>query len=247
MQDDFLKLNDDKTEFMLIGSSQQLAKVTVPRITIGGSVISPVTKARNLGVVFDSAMSLNYHVSNIVRSASFHIRNIGHIRKYLDTRVAEQIVHCFITSRLDMGNALLFSLPKQQIDRLQRIQNSAARVITLSKKSCHITPILQELHWLPVSQRIEYKILLFVFKSLMKRAPGYIDDLIEPYTPSRRLRSSFQNRLVEPISNRSWGDRSFSRAAPRLWNKLPTRVKSASTLTEFKSYLKTYLFSLAFM
>ncbi|PIK50955.1 hypothetical protein BSL78_12172 [Apostichopus japonicus] len=121
MQENFLKLNDDKTEFVLFGSRQQLSKVHVPHITIGDSDITLAASARNLGVIFDSSMSLKNHVSNIVRSASFHIRNIGRIRKYLNPRATEQIVHSFVTSRLDMGNSLLFGLPQVQIIRLKRI------------------------------------------------------------------------------------------------------------------------------
>ena len=83
-------------------------------------------------------MSLKNHVSNVVRSASFHIRNIGRIRKYLDPHATEQIVHSFVTSRLDMGNSLLFGLPQDQINRLKRIQNAAARLVTLTKKRSHI-------------------------------------------------------------------------------------------------------------
>ena len=126
---------------------------------------------------------------------------------------------------------------------LQRIQNSVARVITLTKKSSHITPILKELHWLPVSSRIQYKLLLFVYKSLTNSAPAYIDDLLVPYEPPRKLRSYNANLLIEPIANHSWGDRSFSRAAPRLWNKLPAQVKSSVSLTQFKRNLKTHLFN----
>ena len=147
-------------------------------------------------------MTLKPHISNIVRVSSFHIRNISRIRKYLN-----QIIHTFVTSRLDNGNALLYGLPQNQISRLQHIQNTAARVVTLFRKSCHITPILKELHWLPVSQRI-------VHKSFNNIAPIYISELLKVYTPSRNLRSSNMSLLKEPTSKRTWGDRSFSVTAP---------------------------------
>ena len=198
-----------KTEFVLIGSRQQLSKVNVPHITIGDSDISPATKARNLGVILDSSLCLNHHVSSIVRSAFFHIRNIGRIRKYLNPCATEQIVHSFVTSRLDMGNSLLFGLPQDQIARLQRIQNAAARLVTLTRKSSHITPVLKELHWLPVGYRIMYKLLLIVFKSLNNLAPEYITCLLKPYNPSRMLRSEKMSLLCEPRSKHSWGDRAF--------------------------------------
>ena len=129
------------------------------------------------------------------------------------------------------------------ISRLQHIQNTAARVVTLSRKSCHITPILKELHWLPVSQRIVFKLMLIVHKSVNNIAPIYISELLKVYTPSRNLRSSNMSLLKEPTSKRTWGDRSFSVAAPRLWNHLPTKLKSCHSITRFKSLLKTHLMS----
>ena len=162
MRQNFLILNDEKTEFLLFGSRQQLSKVSLPFIKIGDSQITPSSQARNLGVIFDSTRTLKPHISNIVRVSSFHIRNISQIRKYLNQSAAEQIIHAFVTSRLNNGNALLYGLTQNQISHLQHIQNTAARVVTLSRKSCRITPILKELHWLPVSQRIAFKLMLIV-------------------------------------------------------------------------------------
>ena len=141
-------------------------------------------------------MTLKPHISNIVRVSSFHIRNISRIRKYLNQSAAEQIIHAFVTSRLDNGNALFYGLPQNQISRLQHIQkNTAARVVTLYRKSCHITPILKELQWLPVSQRIVFKLMLIVHKSVNNIAPIYISELLKVYTPSRNLRSSNMSLL----------------------------------------------------
>ena len=113
MRQNFLKLNDEKTEFLLFGSRKQLSKVSLPFITIGDSQITPSSQARNVGVLFDSTMTLKPHIiSNIVRVSSFHIRNISRIRKYLNPSAAEQIIHAFVTSRLDNGNALFYGLPQ---------------------------------------------------------------------------------------------------------------------------------------
>ena len=144
-------------------------------------------------------------LSNIVRVSSFHIRNISRIRKYLNQSAAEQIIHAFVTSRLDNRNALFYGLPQNQISRLQHTQNTAAHVVTLSRKSCHITPILKELHWLLVSQRIFFKLMLIVHKSVNNIAPIYISELHKVYTPSRNLRSSNMSLLKEPTSKRTWG------------------------------------------
>ena len=228
MRQNFLKFNDEKTEFLLFGSHQQLSKVSLPFITIGDSQITPSSQARN----FISPTLFAYHHFILCR-----------IRKYLNQSAAEQIIHAFVTSRLDNGNALLYGLPQNQISRLQHIQNTAARVVTLSRKSCHITPILKELHWLPVSQRIVFNLMIIVHKSVHNIAPIYISELLKVYTPPRNLRSSNMSLLKEPTSKRTWGDRSFSVAAPRLWNHLPTELKSCHSVTRFKSLLKTHLMS----
>ena len=164
----------------------------------------------------------------------------------MSPHATKQIVHSFITNRLDMGNALLFGLPQDQIARLQRVQNSAARLVTLTRKRAHITPVLENLHWLPVGYRIVYKLLLIVFKALNNLAPDYISHLLTPYEPPRLLRSSNKSLLCEPRSNRSWGDRAFSVAAPRLWNNLPDNLKSCTSLDQFKSLLKTHLMEKAY-
>ena len=111
------------------------------------------------------------------------------------------------------------------------IRNTAACVVTLPRKSCHITPILKELH------------LLIVHKSFNNIAPIYISELLKVYTPSRNLRSSNMSLLKEPTSKRTWGGRSFSVAAPRLWNHLPTKLESCQSITRFKSLLKSHLMS----
>ena len=126
---------------MLIGSRQQLDKISVKSVQIGDSLVQPVQKVRNLGVMMDSSLTLHSHVSSIVKSSSYHIRNFGRIRKYLTTKATEQLVHAFITSRLHMGNSLLFGLPQQEIKRLQIRQNIAARIVTLTKPREHISPV----------------------------------------------------------------------------------------------------------
>ena len=143
---------------------------------------------------------------------------------------------------------ILYGLPKYQIQRLQSVQNCAARLVKRYPKFGHISPLLFELHWLPVEHRIVFKILLLVFKSLNNLAPSYISDLLTPYIPSRSLRPSNQSLLVVPRSiQKSYGDRAFAVAAPRLWNALPISMRQPGfSLAAFKKCLKTYLFKNAF-
>ena len=155
-------------------------------------------------------------------------------------------IHSFITSRLDNNNALLYGLPANQLYHLQKIQNTAARILTFSRKSCHITPILKELHWLPINQRIIFKLLLIVYKCTNNVAPSYLTELLSKYLPTRTLHSGNMQLLKERKSNRTWGDRSFAIAAPHLWNELPLNIRTAKSIAVFKKLLKTHLMSKTF-
>lgn len=126
------------------------------------------------------------------------------------------------------------------------IQNNAARLVLQRSKSCHVTPLLQQLHWLPIEQRIKYKILLLVFKCLHNKAPVYLSSLLTIYTPPRSLRSVGQQLLHIPPSHKKYGDRSFTVSGPKLWNSLPIVIRNSPSLSCFKTSIKTYLFKEAF-
>ena len=183
------------------------------------------------------------HVTNICKNTNFHLCHIGRIRKYLTRSSAKAIVHALITSRLDNNNSLLYGLLDCEIKRLQRVQNNAARIVTRSKRREHITPVLRSLHWLPISSRIVFKILLLTFKAINGHAPSYLTDLLVPYHPARQLRSSNSGSLTVPKTKLvTYGDRSFSKGASILWNSLPQSIRASPTVSTFKSHLKTHLF-----
>ena len=134
---------------------------------------------RNLGAWFDDHITMAVRITKICTSAAFyHLYNIRRIRKYLSMDAAATHIHSFVSSRTDYCNSLLYSVPKCHIDKLQRVQNAAARIVVMQGKFCHITPVLHQLHWLPVSFRINFITLLLTSKAIHELAPSYINDLV---------------------------------------------------------------------
>ena len=158
-------LNDDKTEFLVIGTRQQLNKLNPSVLHAGDHTIDPSVNVRNLGTILDNSISMNSHINQVCKTAFYHIHNIRRISNYLSQESLKRLlVHAFVTSRLDYCNGLLYGFPKYHISKLQRVQNTAARLITNTRKYDHISPALYNLHWLPVFYRIYFKILIVTFK-----------------------------------------------------------------------------------
>ena len=194
-------------------------------------------------------MTGELQVSKICKSSYFHLRNLSCIRKYLTTNAAHTIVHAFISSRLDYCHALLYGLPTcstvscWQATARSKFCCSCCHFYT--RKFDHITPVLIDLHWLPVYYRVIFKLLLLTYKALNGLAPCYLSDLLSYRSSCCSLRSVTNNLLVEPRAKlTTYGFRSFSFAAPRLWNRLPSDIRSCSSVASFKSRLKTFLFTL---
>ena len=150
-------------------------------------------------------------------------------------------------SLLALAKSIYYGLPKHLLNRLRLIQNTAPRIVTLSKRFDHITPILFKLHWLPLNYRIHFKIFLLVYKCLNGLAPTYLSELLRYTNGPRLLRSSSQNFLAVPRTRlKTYGDRALSAAAPRLWNQLPPELRDVTSADQFRTQLKRYLFKLAY-
>ena len=244
MTENKLKLNGDKTEALLVGTHSKLSSLSVSSLQLGENSIPLADSAKNLGVVLDNTLSMKKFIAQTCQTCYCHLRRISSIRKFLSTDAATKLVTSLILSRLDYCNSLLSGLPASSILRLQRIQNSAARLILKKKKSDHVTPLLKALHWLPVSQRISFKLSLLSYKCLHKSAPSYLCDQLHLYTPSRSLRSSSDTLTfrIPRTQHITIGSRSFSAASPSTWNKLPLSVRQIPAISTFKTHLKTHLF-----
>ena len=242
MQENFLFLNDSKMEILHLSSHLRHVQ-EFPPISVNNTHTHPSKTVRNLGVVMDSHLSLRSQVNTLCQKASFALRRLGKVRRFLNKSSTEILVHAFISSILDNCNSLLAGINDRDIAKLQRIQNSAARLVSLCNKYEHITPTLQNLHWLPIKSRIKYKILLLTFKCINGSSPKYLSDLIVPYVPTKSLRSASQNLLVvKKGRTKTYGDRAFSCIAPILWNSLPHSLRSESCIHSFQTKLKSHLF-----
>ena len=160
--------------------------------------------------------------------------------------MTKSLVQTLIISRLDYCNALLYKLPSGLIQKLQRVMNIAARLIFRSPRDSSITALLKELHWLKIEDRVKFKILTLTWKSLNQLAPDYISELISVYNPTRTLRSMKSLNLHLPKTRTRYGDRSFKKAAPELWNSIPNHIREQTSFSSFKRLLKTYLFKASY-
>ena len=248
MDENKLKLNEEKTEIMPIGSKRLLTKITKTDTNIIGSKINFVYNVKNLGVYLDSDLAMNTHVLNLRRNLLFGLRMIRSLRCYISKKNCEKLVYSLIFSKLDYCNSLLYGVTAENLKKLQVVQNSAAKMILKKCKYEEATPLLKDLHWLPVQKRIEFKIATLVFKCLHELAPPYLQELLKLKSPCRNLRSSSDVLCLEiPRTKLKAGERSFYFSGPHIWNALPLEIRKAESLETFKKKLKTYYFTLYFL
>ena len=252
MSSNRLKLNSDKTQLIWLGSRQQLLKVNPDSILLGASTVRFQSSVVDLGVVLDSNLSMRDHVSRLCRTSYYQLRQLRVIRRSLTTRACTQLVLALVNSRLDYCNSLLSGITDQLLSQLQSVLRASARLVLQRRKFDPISnDIREKLHWLPIRQRIIYKLCLLVFKCLRGEAPSYLCEMLTPLSGHhhlRPLRSAAHGNLHIPRTRtRTFGPRSFSVSGPSSWNKLPDNLKNIElTLQVFKSQLKTHLFHQAY-
>jgi hypothetical protein len=240
-----LKLNPDKTEFMLIGNKCHREKFkSVFPVEILQNKIPPAAKAKNLGVYFDSDFKFEHHINNTVKVCNYFIRDIRRVRKHLNVNTATALANALVSSRLDYCNGLLYKLPKVLINKLQRVQNSLARVVTNSSKFTSSKPLLKRLHWLPVTSRISFKIATLTYKAVHSQQPPSLANLLKfKSTTNFKTRSGNHLQLQHPpVGSNNFGRRAFSYAAPSVWNSIPFSIRSANSIMSFRKQLKSFYF-----
>ena len=241
-----LKLNPDKTKFLLIGNERQWSKyLSMFPIEFLDVKSYPAKSARNLGVIFNKNFDFRSHISAICSSCIYHIRDLSCIRRHLDLHSAKLLANALVSSRLDYCKSLLSGIAEADLTKVQRVLNRLACVVTKSPPFTRSVPLLRSLHWLPVKYRVHFKICLPTYKALHEEQPVYLRSLIATSLPSHSLGSN--RGITQSISRIKTitGARAFSSCAPSLWNNLPLSVRSATSVATFRRRLKTYLFDLA--
>ncbi|KAF7237117.1 putative RNA-directed DNA polymerase from transposon BS [Varanus komodoensis] len=191
-----LKLNPDKTEVLLVGGSG-FGEGGFD-LVLNGATLPLRDKVRSLGVLLDLELSLEAQVTAVARSAFLQLRLIHQLRPYLEYDCLATVTHALVTSRLDFCNALYVGLPLKTVRTLQLVQNRAARLLTGTGRYAHMTPVLRQLHWLPIEARAQFKVLVMTYKALIGLGPGYLNKRLRPYMPDRPLRSAGESLLREP-------------------------------------------------
>ena len=233
----FLKMNPDKTEIIMLMPQQLKDAHTINGcIFSDGSCIRFANFVKNLGFMLDKHLHMDVHVNSVVSQCYKMLSDIGKVRELLSYKHTQILVHAVISSRLDYCNSLLYGANKTVINKLQKVQNAAARLISLRRKHDSISDVIDQLHWLRVEARIIFKLLVLVFKCLHDMAPQCIVDLID-------VRDNVRSLLVLKHYQSLQARKSFSYIAPKLWNNLPLNIRHIPTLVGFKSQIKYMLFN----
>ena len=250
MDSKLLKLNEDKTECLIVGPKNRIRNFQQGnKIRINNCDITITDHARNLGVIFDKNLTMTKHINNIVKLINLNLRNVAFIKKYLDKKTITMLIINYIVSRLDYCNSLYINLQKKELKKLQYAQNRAARLIMEIGPRERITPSLIQLHWLPIKARIEFKICVLTYQAVNTGKPAYLKNELHEYNTNLTINTRLSNeegRFKIPRVNTSYGSRTFKYNAPRLYNDLPLAMRQSENVEIFKKKLKTYLFKKAY-
>ena len=191
-------------------------------------------------------LTFDENVRNVCKASYYHIRGLRHIRAALSKDTACVVASAIVGPTLDYCNAMLVGISEVNLDKLRRVRNTLARIVTRTCRRDHISPVLADIHWLPIRARITYEIATVVFKMREVKQPMYLAELIVDYKLARELRSTSRLALKEPCVKTTTGQRSFHFAAAKIWNGLPDHIRSFDSLDTFKNHLKTHLHTLSY-
>ena len=243
-----LKMNPSKTKFIHFGNAPHLHKCLTNSIDVAGDLILRSDVIRYLGVWLDAPLNFKLHVTKKCKAAMLNCVRIRGIHHLLTDEATSSLVLSLCVSHLDYCNAVLYGLPDITINRMQRVQNMCACLVLRRTKWDSAKACLAKLHWLPIRQRIIFKICVLTFKLLHGQGPDYLQDFLHHKHNTRSLRSTMDHSLlvIPRTKCKTFAARSFSVAAPSLWNGLPKDIRESNTLLSFKRDLKTHLYKETF-
>jgi hypothetical protein len=247
-----LQLNTDKSELIWFASATNLEHLHDYKSSIqfDGVELQPSETVRDLVVILDNKLNMRAHISKTVSTCFFHLRRLRQIRRVLSKPLRQRLVSVFILSRIDYCNVLYAGLPSSSLAPLQRVIHAAARFVANIGPRDHITEVMKQLHWLPIQQRITYKLCTLMHASVNNIAPDYITNILLPVSEvsgRSQLRSASNGLFVVPRTRTSIGSRAFSVAGPAAWNALPQPLRDIKSTDSFKNQLKTFLFKLHYI
>ena len=250
MDENRLRMNSAKTYFIFIGSRQQLVKCKTTSILASDMIVQRSPIIKYLGALIDERLSFKQFINSKCKMAMWNLQKLKAIRNVLTDDVCKTLVSALVLSHLDYANAILSGLPEVDIKKMQCIQNMAAKLVlncsTMDSSAC----CLKNLHWLPISARIEHKLLTITYKCLNGKAPDYLSDLLSVIPEPRRmlrLNNKYKQFVIPKVKRKTFAARSFSTMAPSLWNELPDSLYRANSVETFKAELKTLLFRRYYM
>ena len=241
-----LKLNDDKTEYLLLGTKHNISLAGELNIKIGNDTVTNSMTAKHLDVHFNANLKGTIHTNKLASSVFMTICNIAKIRSMLDADSTKILIKALLISKLDYCNSFLLGIPNCKIDQMQSLPNMACRFIFNLHKHDHITSYLKLLHWLKIDSRIQYKVAVLVYKCVHGLAPLCLSEIIDT-SHNRQLRVISLNKLPVARANIALvHNSSFTSMGPQIWNALPTDIITFTALETFKTELKTHLFNICY-
>ena len=242
-----LKMNPSKTDYIYFGNIMQIKKCSENSIDVAGDLIVRSDIIHYLGMWMDQSLTLKQHVTKKCQAGMLNFSRLRSTCHLLDTKTTANLCLSLCMSHVDYCNSALYGLPDITIKKLQCLQNMCACLVLRKSNRDSISECLKTLHWLPVRQRIEHKILTLTHKCRTGVGLGYLRNLLQEKKCTRTLRSNGTDLLVIPrTKHKTFADRAFSVSAPTLWNNLPQELRSIKELLEFKKALKMHLFKQAF-
>ena len=231
-----LKLNKDKTKILVFAPPAIMDSIRIHGTFVDGECVRFVDCAKNLGIWLDECLNFKQQINKVVSSCFMIIKELARLKSFITKEHLISLVVALIFSKLDYCNALYYNIPANELNHLQSVQNACVRLVCGGRKFDQqpISHRFIELHWLKVRERVIYKILMTVHKCVWGVAPKSLANKIMVANPR-----TF--KLAEMKKNGAFGERTFSRAGPKLWNCLPTKFRVNGNMEQFKKLMKSHL------